>query len=66
MPFAATEMNLEIIILSEVIEKDKKIYDIIYMRYQKINLLTRQKQIHRHRKQSYVYQRGKGKARGAN
>ena len=32
MPFAATEMNLEIIILSEVIEKDKKIYDIIYMR----------------------------------
>ena len=66
MPFAATEMNLEIIILSEVIEKDKKIYDIIYMRNQKINLLTRQKQIHRHRKQSYVYQRGKGKARGAN
>jgi len=64
MPFAATEMNLEIIILSEVIEKDKKIYDIIYMRNQKINLLTRQKQIHRHRKQSYVYQRGKGKARG--
>jgi restriction endonuclease S subunit len=55
MPSAATEMNLGIIILSEVTEKDEKMHD---------SLLTKQKQTHRRRKQAYVYQRGKGKARG--
>ena len=63
MPFVATWMKLEIIILSEVrqTERDKcymillicGIYDMIHM-----NLFTKLKQTHRHRKQTYGYQRG--------
>ena len=61
MPLAATWMDLEITVLSKP-DKDK--YDIAYMRNLKkmiqMNLSTKQKQTHRHRKQTYGYQRGKG------
>ena len=55
MQFAATWMDLEIIILSEVsqIEKDKyHMISPICVIYKKIqmNLFTKQKQTHRHRK----------------
>ena len=72
MPFAATWMDLEIVILSEVsyTEKDKY-HDIAYMwNLEKMmiqtNLYTKQKQTHRHRKQTYSYQRGKGGWGGIN
>ena len=48
MPFAATWINPEIIILSEIYEK-KNTNEHIY----------KEKQIHRHRKLNYGYQRGK-------
>ena len=62
MPFAATCMALEIIILSE--ECQRKIsYGIMYMLNLKkiiqMNLLT--KQTHRLQKQAYGYERGKVK-----
>ena len=59
MPFISTWMSLEIIILSEVNEKENK-YHITYMWNLKYdtNLSTKQKQIHRHRKQTCGYQRG--------
>ena len=55
MSFAATWMDLEIIILSEESQKEEDIpYDITYMgtlNTTQMNLPT--KQIHTHRKQSY-------------
>ena len=63
MPFVATQMNLQIIILSEVIRQRQVSYDIVYMWNLKkkiqMNLFTKQKQTHRHRKQTYGCQRGK-------
>ena len=59
--FAATWMNLEIIILSEVRE-GKIPYDIIYMwklKYGNNELIYKTEQVHRHRKQTYGYQTGK-------
>ena len=62
MAFAATWMDLQIIILSEVSQRQIS-YDITYMWNLKnmiqMNLLTKQKQTHRLRKQTYGYQRGK-------
>ena len=61
MPFAATQMDLEIIILSEVSQRQIS-HDITYMESKKMmqmNLFTKQKQTHRHRKQTYGYPRGK-------
>ena len=53
MPFAATWMDLEIIMLSEVSQKEKdKYHDITYMwnpKYDTSELRTKQKQTHRHR-----------------
>ena len=47
MPFAATLMNLEIIILSEVSQTEKDKYDIVYMwnlkKRVQMNLPTKQK-----------------------
>ena len=68
MPFAATWLDLEIVILSEVkLDRERQIlYDITYMwnlKIIQINLFTKQKQTLRHRKQIYVYQRGKGGGR---
>ena len=31
MPFSAKQMNVDTVILSELSQKEKKIYDIIYM-----------------------------------
>ena len=63
MSFAATWMDVEIIILSKVSQTDKDKYHITYMQNLKkmiqINLFTKQEQTHRHRKQTYSYQRGK-------
>ena len=62
MPFAATWMDLEIIILSEI--SQKQIYDITYMwtlkKMIQMNLLIKQKQSHRCRKQTYGYQGVRG------
>ena len=62
MSFAATWMDLEIITLSEVSQTDKdKYHDNTYMwnlkKMVQMNLFTKHKQTHRHRKQTYGYQR---------
>ena len=51
MPFAATQMDLESIILSEA--NQRKIAYITYMWTLKMNLFAKQKQTHR--KQTYGY-----------
>ena len=63
MPFAATWMDLEVIIQSEVNQKNKYHISLMWKPKKKkkiqINLFTKQKQTHRHRKEIYGYQRGK-------
>ena len=65
MTFTATWMNLEIITLSEVSQTKKDKYHMIQLIYGikkkkvQINLFPKQKETHRHRKQTYGYQRGK-------
>ena len=63
MPFAATWMDLEMIILSEVSPTEKGKYFITYMEHKKvpIDLFTKQKQSHRQRKN---LQLPKGKMKG--
>ena len=64
MPFTATWMDLEIIILSEVSQTKKDKYHMISLicRVQKkmiqTNLFTKQRQTHRLSEQTYGYQRG--------
>ena len=62
LPLAATWMDLENI-LNEMPDRERQIlYDITYMWNLKkiqMNLFTKQKHTHRHRKQTYGYQRGK-------
>ena len=56
LPFAATWMDLETIILSEVREKDR--YCMITYMWNLKKMIQRSvftKQIHRHRKQTYGY-----------
>ena len=71
MLFAATWMDLEIIILSAVSQTEKDRYHMISIYHVidsvwnlkkmiQMNLLMKQKKTHRHRKQIYDYQRGKG------
>ena len=60
MPFSATWMDIEIIILSELRERQIS-YDITYMlnvKYDTVNIYMKQKQTNKHRKQTYGYQRG--------
>ena len=59
-PFAATWMNPEIIILSEVSQRKTNIIYHLYVGCKKliqINLVTKQKLTHRHSKQTYSFQR---------
>ena len=60
MPFAATWMDPEIITLSEVSQRKTNImWYHLYVESKKMiqmNLFTKQKQTHRHRKQTYGYQ----------
>ena len=59
LPFAATWMDLEVIILSKS-EKNTIWYHIYEIRNMiQMNWFTKQILTHRHRKQSYGYQRGK-------
>ena len=67
MPFAATWMDLEIIILSEVNQKEKDKYHMISLicgiyNTTQINIPTKQKQTSRHREQTCCCQ-GSGEGR---
>ena len=69
MPFAATWMDLEIIILSEVSQKEKDKYHMISLicgisNMTQMNLSTKQKQAHRHREQTCSCQGGGGPGEG--
>ena len=59
MPLVATWMDPEIIILSEVCQTEKDKYHMLSLMTQ-MNVFSKPKQIHRNRKQSYGYQRGRG------
>ena len=64
MPFAATWMDLKIIIFSEVSQRKTNIIcyhlHVESKKMIQMNLFTKQKQTHRPRKQTSGYQRGKG------
>ena len=64
IPFAATWMDLEIIILNKVRQrKTNIIWYHLYVESKKMiqmSLFTKQKKTHRHRKQTCGYQRGWG------
>ena len=56
-------MNLENITFSKVVRERPILYDITYtwnLKIIQMNLHTKQKETHRHRKQTYGYQRGEG------
>ena len=59
MPFAATHMDLEMIIPTEVSQRKLNTWYYLYVESKKMilmNLVTKQKYTHRHWKQTYVYQ----------
>ena len=63
IPFVATWMDLEIIVLSKISQRQMP-YDVTHRWNQKKkkdtkNLSIKHKQIHRHRKQTYNYQKEK-------
>ena len=65
MPFAATWMDLQIVILSEVSQTEKDKYHDYHLYVEsknmvQVNLFTKQKLSHRCRKQTYGYQGGRG------
>ena len=61
--FAATGMDLEIIILTEVSQTKKNTWYHLYAESKKMiqngNFYTKQRETHRHRQQTYAYQSGK-------
>ena len=61
MPFAATWTDLKIIILSEVSQRQIYVQTKKNKKKMHTNLFTKQKQTHRHRRQTYGYQRGREK-----
>ena len=68
MLFAATWMDLEIITLSEVSQKEENKYHMISLicgisNMTQTNLSTKQKQTHRHREQIHGCQKGGGLGR---
>ena len=69
MPLAATWLKLDIIILNEVSQKEKVKYHMISLICEILkkrilmNLFTKQKQTHRHRKQIYGYKGEKGRGK---
>ena len=63
MSFAATKIQLEIIIPSEISQKQKDKYHMItpicgIQNTAQMNLSTQQRQTHRHREQTHGYKRG--------
>ena len=61
MPFAPTQMDVEIIILSEVRKRKPDTRYHLYVEYKKMtqmNLFTKRKQTHRHREQTCGCQGG--------
>ena len=64
MPFVATWMDLEVIIVIEVRQREKDNCHIIALtcgisKMIHVNLFIKQRQIHRLRKQMYCYHKGK-------
>ena len=60
---AATRTDLEVIILSDISQRQRQIsyrLDVESKKMIQMNLFTKQKETDRHRKQTYSYQRGKG------
>ena len=64
MPFAATWIDLEMIILAELSQREKDKYHTIShvecTKMTQLNLYTKLKCTYGHRKQTYDYRRGKG------
>ena len=66
MPFAATWMDLEMIVLSEVSQTDQEKYHMmsligrVFKKMIQTNLFTKQKQTYRFIERIYGYQRGSG------
>ena len=58
MPFTATYLDLEIVILSEISQKDKDHMMSLICGIQ-MKIFVKEKQTHRHKKTIYVYQRRK-------
>ena len=66
MSFEATQMDLDVIILSEVSQREKDKYIMllrcgILKKKLQMNLYTKQKQTQRHRKQMFGYQSSREK-----
>ena len=60
MTFAATWMDLETVILSEVKHMKSLTYGSLEKKMILVKLFTEQKKTHRHRNETYGCQRGKG------
>ena len=61
-PFAAILVDLENIMLIEISQTKANTIDCLYVESKiiQMNIYTKQKQIYKHRKQTYGYQRWKG------